>query len=76
MTWNYRIIAFPDHQAVHEVFYDDGRPVSYTERPATFVGDGDLEMVLRDVRRFPVLSSAVFDLPVSERPVCQENRDG
>lgn len=60
--WNYRIIDFGDHKALHEVHYEDGRPVAYAENPATFVCDPDqddiapaLEMALGDARKHPIL---------------------
>lgn len=35
--WNYRIIDFGTHFALHEAFYDDeGTPYAFTETPATF----------------------------------------
>jgi hypothetical protein len=40
MSWNYRIIDFGTHKALHEVYYDDaGNPRAYTAEPATFVAD-------------------------------------
>lgn len=59
-TWNYRIIDFGTHRALHEVHYDAlGKPRAYTEEPATFVCDPDekdgiigaLEMALADSKR-------------------------
>lgn len=39
-TWNYRIIDFGTHKALHEVHYDEfGAPRAYTADPATFVCD-------------------------------------
>jgi hypothetical protein len=43
--WNYRVIDFGDHLALHEVHYEDGKPVAYTEGPATFVTDNELGLV-------------------------------
>lgn len=40
--WNYRIINFGSHIALHEVHYDDdGNPRAYTTNPASFVADLD-----------------------------------
>lgn len=66
MTWNYRIIDFGDHFALHEVYYEkDGKTVkAYTEGAATFGVDEEegregvihsLELALADARRRPVL---------------------
>ena len=38
MTWDYRVIEFGDddpYRAIHEVYYKDGKPEYYTERPAS-----------------------------------------
>jgi hypothetical protein len=48
-SWNYRVMEFeaPDgerYRAIHEVYYRDGVPASYTENPATIgwaVSEGD-----------------------------------
>lgn len=70
MTWNYRIIDFGTHRALHEVHYDGDRPVAYSEAPATFACDpdqddiaGSLEVALRDARERPMLN--VDDIGVS-----------
>ena len=62
-TWNYRIIRFADHKALHEVHYEDGVPVAYGSTPATFVCDldqddigGGLERAMRDAHDHPVLA--------------------
>lgn len=65
MTWNYRIIDFGTHKALHEVYYDDkGVPNGWTEKPADFVCDADegpeeiagaLAMALSDAQRRPML---------------------
>lgn len=70
MTWNYRIIDFGTHFALHEVYYDEvGQPKRYTSGPADFVVDledgaegitASLEIALRDARQHPVLDAAVF----------------
>jgi hypothetical protein len=42
MTWNYRVIKFEDHLALHEVYYDkSGEVTGWTIEPARFVCDGD-----------------------------------
>lgn len=74
MTWNYRIIEFPDHFALHEVFYDSkGNVQSYTAEPVSFTSDKEegaagvvesLSMALADARRRDVLNHA--DLPKGE----------
>ena len=50
MTWNYRIVATVDGDetmyGIHEVYYDDGKPVSYTTNPVPCVGD-DLQELYR-----------------------------
>ena len=49
-TWNYRVIEFATpldcpvgvtdvHRAIHEVHYEDGRPVGYSATPATIGWD-------------------------------------
>lgn len=67
-TWNYRIIQFAEHLALHEVHYRDGVPFAYTEEPCTFVSDldeyddiaGGLRMALRDATEKPVLMESDF----------------
>lgn len=71
MSWNYRVIKFDDHYALHEVYYDAGGKVTaYTERPADFGSDEEegvagivasLEMALSDAQKRPVLMKS--DLP-------------
>jgi len=63
--WNYRIIDFGTHKALHEVHYKDGQPVAFAEGPATFVCDPDqddiasaLEMALGDAKARPVIAVA------------------
>lgn len=43
-TWNCRVIEFesPDgsiHRAIHEVFYEDGKLMGYSENPACVLWD-------------------------------------
>jgi len=80
MIWNYRIIEFPTHRALHEVYYDGrGRPEGYTENPVSFTEEpdesgaiqGELELALKDIRELPVLEASVFDLPIEQRPKCE-----
>lgn len=69
MTWNYRIIDFGHHVALHEVYYDAaGKPRSYAEQPASFVADpgcageiaSALAMALKDATERPLLAAANF----------------
>lgn len=73
MSWNYRVIDFGDHAALHEVHYGaDGSPVSYAEAPADFSAwreNGDdpvviLEMLERaaDGARKPTLQVTDFTI--------------
>lgn len=39
MTWNYRIIDHGDWFGLHEVYYTDGRPTSYTSDCISFACD-------------------------------------
>ena len=71
MTWNYRIILHQPTEfhnerwyALHEVFYERGKPTSWTENPITFVCGEDegqrgiwnsLAMALSDALRRPLL---------------------
>lgn len=68
MSWNYRIIEFPDGCAMHEVYYDKrGRITARAEKPRMLVGEKpndiieDLELMLADAKRRPSLK--VEDLP-------------
>ena len=70
MTWNYRIIKYPDENGygLHEVYYnEDGSPDTMTKDPIDFVCESeegpegiirDLEMALADAKKSPV-----FDPP-------------
>jgi hypothetical protein len=69
MTWDYRIIDFGDHVALHEVHYAaDGSPSAYAESPAAFVADVGhaheigraLAAALSDAKSRPVLSLSDF----------------
>lgn len=68
MSWNYRLVDYGSHMAVHEVYYDkEGKITGLTETPRTLTGDSvddieeDLKLILEQLRRHPPLSSA--DLP-------------
>lgn len=44
MTWNYRVLKFVDETgevyfAIHEVFYQDLKPVSYGHSPALILSE-------------------------------------
>ena len=73
MTWNYRILRHREGEhtwlALHEVFYDDGKPTSCTAEPIGFVADddegpvgiiGSLEYALADARRYALLEADSF----------------
>jgi len=69
MTWNYRILNHGTHYALHEVYYRDGKPASYTAEPVAFVCDPEdgaegviasLTMALEAGKR-PVLTPADFE---------------
>lgn len=72
MIWNYRIIQFEEHLALHEVFYDEaGKVEAYTADAISFVADieegaagiiGSLEQAFADASSRPILQ--VGDLPV------------
>lgn len=63
--WNYRVIDFGTHKALHEVFYDEhGAPNGWTDSPASFVCDEDegasaitnaLAIAAYDAGRLPML---------------------
>ena len=73
--WSYRVIKFPTHYALHEVFYNKaGEPTAHTENPITFVCDLDegkevmiksLVWALKDVVDKPVLTPE--DFPYSKK---------
>lgn len=49
MSWNHRVIAH-EHNGdvwfgIHEVYYKDGEPVSYTESSVGIVGDSIKDLV-------------------------------
>jgi hypothetical protein len=71
MSWEYRVIDFGSHSALHEVYYDKcGEPASFAENPATFDSYPDngekpedittqLARALNSARK-PVLQISVF----------------
>jgi len=84
MTWNYRVVVFDTHRALHEVYYDDvGRPISYTENPVTFAEElneepgiiDDLVLALACISKYEPLDAKVFELPVEERPICPRSME-
>lgn len=68
MSWNYRVIDHGDWFGLHEVYYNDGKPVSRTANPVTFLCDAEdgpegikssLELALRAFEK-PVLTVKDF----------------
>lgn len=63
MTWNYRVIDFGTHMALHEVYYDEhGHPTSYTKEPVSFVVD-------QEEGRAGIISSLRMALNDCESPI-------
>ena len=71
-TWNHRVIQFVDTDgepwyAIHEVHYDDGKPVMYTEDPVPVASENiegmrwQLEMMTKALDR-PILKEADFEV--------------
>lgn len=52
MHWNHRVIEYVDQAteepwlAIHEVYYDDGGKMSYTEDPVAVCGEDRAELLL------------------------------
>lgn len=77
-TWNYRVLRYPDGSlSLHEVHYEDGKPVSYTTDPIYFAVDedeglagltADLERALSDVKERPILNIGEFHHVKKNRP--------
>jgi len=76
-SWNYRIIDHGDWLGLHEVYYRDGKPHSYTAEPASFAcgpeegRDGiarSLEKALRDARERDILPVSAFPPNVAPIP--------
>jgi hypothetical protein len=78
-TWNCRVIEFesPDgsiQRAIHEVFYEDGKLMGYSENPACVLWDPDEENEsprvqidhLEDALERPVLYESEFGLASDE----------
>ena len=74
--WNYRVMEFatPDGEvwrAIHEVHYEDGKPVAYALNPATVLWDleegGEAPVAIlermREALRKPVLTMKDFPAP-------------
>jgi len=67
MTWNYRIIDFGTHKALHEVYYDEnGNPNAWTAEPAMFACDADQNDIAGALR------TALAD---TERPILHVRND-
>jgi hypothetical protein len=72
MTWNYRIVRHRggENYVLHEVYYEDDRPVSMTADGCRFGCDGSddpkseicgaLEMALNGARNRPILDENDF----------------
>ena len=69
MSWNYRVIEFVDPepwQAIHEVYYDQDKPTSYSEAPAVVMSSdaGSLSWVLERMKEAlskPALAETDFE---------------
>ncbi len=62
VSWNYRVLRHADGTvAVHEVYYDNGSPVSCTEKP-----DALYERDLDALRRTVAAVTRALDEPVLE----------
>jgi hypothetical protein len=79
-TWNYRVIELRENgetwRGFHEVYYTDGVPHSYTERPVAIAWlveegepDGGQMMMqrLQEALSKPVLTPADFPQPATSR---------
>ena len=72
-TWNYRVVRHgrgteSEWLGLHEVHYEDGKPVGATAEPVRFVSDvsiedlvASLERALSDSRERPVLDFEDFE---------------
>jgi hypothetical protein len=83
-TWNHRVIlhagadAGDDYYCIHEVHYDDGKPVGYTVDGVDVGGNSveDLRTVLAQMTRsleHPVLTPADFE--TGGGPDCEDGPD-
>ena len=70
MAWNHRVIRedkeYGALYAIHEVYYEDGKPVGYTEKPLPPIGEtlGELEFEIdrfKEAIKKPVLTEDDFD---------------
>lgn len=63
--WNYRIIQQDykgtNYMRIHEVYYVEGKPSSWTEDPICAFGE-DLEDVIKNYRKM----SEAFEMPILE----------
>jgi hypothetical protein len=48
-TWNYRVLQHEGNFAIHEVYYEDGKPTSCTEDPVAPFGEDTVEELRRDM---------------------------
>lgn len=61
-TWNYRVLRREGNFAIHEVFYEDGKPTSCTEDPVAPFGEDTLEELRHDMEMMMrALSKPVLD---------------
>lgn len=66
--WNYRVIEFFDPEndkpwrAIHEVYYENGKPKYYTENPASIVFD--LDESTDDIKEEIERMKSALDKPV------------
>jgi hypothetical protein len=65
MTWNYRIIRYTNGGFVlHDVYYEDDKPISMGKQPSWFAADSveelqeDLRLALRDATERPILDES------------------
>lgn len=59
-TWNYRVLTHPDESvAIHEVYYDDGVPTSWSAEPAIIGFWEDVEGLRSELTMF----GTATDLP-------------
>jgi len=85
-TWNYRILRYPEGDyGLHEVYYTDDVPDSWTVGPKSFHGDEPediikaLELALADAKKRPVLQISEDEenlLPIGEPPDAQDSSSG
>lgn len=47
--WNYRLISHGDSLLIHEVYYENGKPVAWTEEPVWVVGE-DQNEILKELK--------------------------